>query len=73
MDIKTLLAAIDDEIKRLEQARKILTGAAASGPKATPASKAISTRPRRKLSTEGRARIAEAQRKRWAAKKVAKA
>jgi hypothetical protein len=70
MEFNSLLVAIDDEIKRLEEVRKILSGTAASAPKATPAKK-TARRKRRRLSAEGRARIAEAQRKRWAEKKRA--
>ncbi|MGA7258742.1 MAG: hypothetical protein WBX09_18990 [Terracidiphilus sp.] len=66
--MKPLLAAIDDEIKKLEEARRILAGAVAPGPKVSPVKKA-GGRKRRRMSAEGRARIAEAQRKRWAAKK----
>jgi hypothetical protein len=68
MDTKSLVAAIDEEIKKLQEVRRVLSGTAAPTPKAPSATKA--NRPkRRKLSAEGRARIAEAQRKRWAEKK----
>ncbi len=70
MDMTTLLAAIDEEIKKLEEARSILNGMAASGAK-TSLPKKAGGRKRRRLSAEGRARIAAAQRKRWAAKKKA--
>ena len=63
MDTSALLSEIDAEIKRLERARTLLGGVDSS------------SRPlrRRGISAAGRRRIAEAQRKRWAAlKKVAK-
>ena len=71
MSHDTLLAAIDAEIKRLEDARKLLAGATESATMRTSVQKAVGGRKRRHLSAEGRARIAEAQRKRWAAKKAA--
>ena len=72
MSHDTLLAAIDAEIKRLEDARKLLAGTAPqSATKAPSVQKAAVGRKRRRLSAEGRARIAEAQKKRWAANKAA--
>ena len=71
MGSDTLLAAIDAEIKRLQEARALLAGAVASGTKSTFAKYTPGGRKRHRLSAEGRARIAEAQRKRWAAKKGA--
>jgi hypothetical protein len=68
MSNDTLLAAIDAEIRGLEEARKLLAGAAVSGTKADPAKKAA--RKRRRLGAEGRARIVEAQRNRSAARKA---
>lgn len=70
MDMTTLLAVIDEEIKKLEGARRILKGIATSQAKTSPPKKA-GGRKRRWLTPEGRARIAEAQHKRWAAKKKA--
>ncbi|MFP5237668.1 MAG: hypothetical protein ACLGSD_17370 [Acidobacteriota bacterium] len=67
----TLVAAIDAELERLQQARKLLTYAEPAR-KAFRAKKTAAGRKRRKLSAEGRARIAEAQRKRWAEKKSAR-
>ena len=71
MSNDTLLAAIDAEIKRLQEARTLLAGVATSGAKSTFAKNTRGGRKRWTLSAEGRARIAEAQRKRWAAKKGA--
>jgi hypothetical protein len=65
MTINDLLSSIDSEIVRLEQARDLLTGTRIRNAKAT-------TRPakvKRILSAEARKRIADAQRRRWAAQK----
>lgn len=67
-----ILAAIDEEISRLKQVRSLLAsdrgGRASSGRKrGRPAKKAV----RRKMSAEGRKRIAAAQRARWAKQKAA--
>lgn len=66
MSLSDLLSAIDSEISRLQKARAILAGAGKSA-----ASSKAKSKPRRKrtMSAEGRKRIAEAQRKRWAAQK----
>jgi hypothetical protein len=58
MDTSSIIATIDAEISRLEQARALLKGTATSAKK---------TRSRRKLSAKARKAIADAQRKRWAA------
>lgn len=65
MNTVKLVAAIDDEIRRLNQARKLLSaqGTGTWGGKQT----------KRTLSPEARQRIADGQRKRWAkAKKATK-
>jgi hypothetical protein len=59
MDIEEIVQAIDAEIMRLEQVRALLTDQAAP-------LKRGATRKRRKVSAEGRARIAAAQKARWA-------
>jgi hypothetical protein len=53
MDTKQVLAELDAEIARLEQVRRLLAGG---------------RKPKRTMSAEGRARVAAAQRKRWAAR-----
>jgi hypothetical protein len=58
MDTSSILATIDAEISRLEQARALLKGLPTSAKK---------PRSRRKLSAKARKAIADAQRKRWAA------
>jgi hypothetical protein len=81
MAISDILTSIDREISQLQEARALLGGGAAS------AAKKVSARPRtvavaataakpdkkkkRNLSPEGRKRIAEAVRKRWARQKAA--
>jgi hypothetical protein len=80
MEIQDILTSIDAEIARLTQARALLAAnvsavtkaqakagrppkAAASSPKTSP------RKSKRVLSPEGRARIAEAVKRRWAAQK----
>ncbi len=73
MSIETIIAQIDSEIARLTEARSLLAkaGMAASNPPSvkTKAGKG-KTRKRRVLSPEARKRIADAQRKRWAAQRA---
>jgi hypothetical protein len=71
----SILSLIDEEIARLTQVRSLLAGAAKVAPKLTErkASKTpakAKARKRRVLSPEARKRIADAQRKRWAAQKA---
>jgi hypothetical protein len=80
--VEEILAGIDQEIARLQHARNLLAGdqprrgrprGSTSAKKATRsavAKPAKSTgRKKRRLSAEGRKRIAEAMRKRWAERK----
>jgi hypothetical protein len=74
MDTTEIIQTIDAEIARLEQAKALLNGHTVPvkrgrpiGSKATPAAKPL----RGKMSPEGRARIAAAQRARWAKTKRA--
>ncbi len=74
MAIDSILAQIDAEIARLTQARSLLAslGTAAvtvAAPKTAAPVKA-KKRKKRTLSPEARKRIADAQRKRWAAQKA---
>jgi len=64
MNLTELLSSIDSEIARLEQARALLAGQDRHS--ATPTKKKRSV-----MSAEGRARIAAAQRARWAKRKMA--
>jgi len=91
MGVSEILATIDSEIAKLQQARALLSGLAAPAAKkkagrpkkvAAASKKAavvahVSAKPAKKrrkkrhLSAEGRKRIAEAVKKRWAAQKAA--
>lgn len=84
MAISDILASIDHEIAQLQQARALLGGGAALAAKksagrpkkvtvVTPAAAKPAKKKKRHLSPEGRKRIAEAVKKRWAAKKAAEA
>jgi uncharacterized protein with WD repeat len=72
MSIESILAQIDQEIARLTQARKLLesAGAAVAVRERKPKTRAAKPRKARVLSAEARKRIADAQRKRWAAQKA---
>lgn len=70
MAIESILKEIDAEIARLQEVKKVLSGAEAKSGKGNTVAK---KRKKRKLSAEAREKIAAAQRKRWAAvKKTAK-
>jgi hypothetical protein len=72
MSIETILAEIDAEIARLTQVRSLLAGTreiSTSGSKGK-TSKGPRRKKKRVLSAEARKRIADAQRKRWAAQKA---
>jgi hypothetical protein len=74
-----ILSAIDYEIAQLQKARAVLIGSAtakkaAGAPKKAAAVAPVKAKPakkKRKLTPEGRRRIAEAVKKRWAAQKAA--
>ena len=75
MAIESIIAQIDEEIAKLQQIRSLLatTGVAAktvTAPKAKKAPVKVKGKKRRTLSPEARKRIADAQRKRWAAQKA---
>jgi hypothetical protein len=72
MTIDSILAQLDTEIARLTQVRALLASSAKSTTKlAVPkAGKAAKRRKKRVLSAEARKRIADAQRKRWAAQRA---
>jgi hypothetical protein len=67
MSVNDILASIDKEIERLEQARKLLAPLGRKKRSSPVSPKAA--RKRRALSAEGRKRIADAQRLRWAKQK----
>jgi hypothetical protein len=85
MALPDILASIDSEIAQLQKARALLTGASAPAAKKKPgrprkivaevvssAAKPAKKR-KRNLSPEGRKRIADAVKRRWAAQKKAAA
>lgn len=75
MEVKEILAELDQEIARLQQARTLLAGGTAvkgTGSRKSAgvvAAVAASTPKKRNLTPEGRKRIAEAMKKRWAERK----
>jgi hypothetical protein len=71
MNRHEIIAALDSEIQRLQEARLAITRSSSTRvgrPQA--AIRPAATRKRKGISEAGRKRIAEAQRKRWAAKRV---
>ena len=85
MGVSEILATIDQEIAQLQQARALLSGAAAPAAKrkvgrprkiaaaVMPAAQKPAKKKKRKLYPEGRKRIAEAVKKRWAAQRASTA
>ena len=79
MDVTRILSEIDAEIARLQQARTALTAIAVSGtvaprrgrPKGSTNKKTAKPRRKRNLTPEGRKRIAEAMKRRWAERRAA--
>ena len=77
MEVSRIIAEIDSQISKLEQAKALLQGTSTTGsgrgrPRkivspatATPAAKG-GVKKKRNLSVEARKRIAEAQKRRWA-------
>jgi hypothetical protein len=72
MSIESILAQIDAEIAQLTQVRSLLTTnrAVSAKPAKAAATKLGRPKKRRVLSAEARKRIADAQRRRWAAQKA---
>jgi hypothetical protein len=73
MTIDSILAQLDSEIARLTQVRSLLANTAKTAPKFADhkvAKVATKRRKKRVLSADARKRIADAQRKRWAAQKA---
>jgi hypothetical protein len=64
MTREQIIAAIDDEIGRLQQVKKLLQSSGGVG--LTSASTGKNGSPKRILSVEARQRIAAAQKRRWA-------
>lgn len=75
MGVSEILSQIDREIAQLQHARTLLAGKAAGAQKrakAAPVAKKVKKK-KRNLSPEGRKRIAEAVKRRWAEQKKAAA
>lgn len=81
MSVSEILASVDREIAMLKQVRAILVGAPAAPPAEKQAKvskssakpgKKVATKKKRRLSPEGRKRIADAVRRRWEAQRKAK-
>jgi len=68
MTREELIAAVDEEISRLEKVRSLLEST--GGSRIAPASFGNRPRKKRVLSAEARARIAAAQKRRWAKQKA---
>lgn len=75
MEVSRIIAEIDSQIRKLQQARELLAGAEViqrkgpgrpKGSKNTAAKTAAKGARPRKLTPEGRKRIAEAMKRRWA-------
>ncbi len=73
MGVSEILVQIDREIAQLQQARALLVGGAVASPKKTTAAAAAKKpgKKKRNLTPEGRTRIAEAVKRRWAEQKKA--
>lgn len=77
MEVSRIISEIDAQISKLQQARQLLAGADVvkrSGPgrpkgSKNAASATTSAPKKRKLSPEGRKRIADAMKRRWAERK----
>lgn len=79
MEVSRIIAEIDAQISKLQQARELLAGTTAKAagkgpgrPKGSRNAKAAAPH-KRKLSPEGRKRIADAMKKRWAERRKAAA
>lgn len=66
MELSSILAELDAEIARLQQAKALLTDTPVKRGPGRPPAVAAAPKKKRNLSPEGRARIAEAVKRRWA-------
>ena len=78
LQIPTIITQIDAELAALRQARALLTGEVVKGKRGRPkgasqkeTAKKAPAKKKRNMTPEGRARIAAAVKKRWAAQKKA--
>ena len=82
MNTERIVSALDEELARLRQVRDLLAGSSMDSPNGAPEkrrrgrppkSAAVAAKPvvkKRMLSDEARKRIADAQKRRWAAQKA---
>lgn len=68
MEVSKIVAELDNEISRLKEARALLAGTSSSRGSST-SRKSATKRRKRTMTAEGRRRIAEAMKKRWAERK----
>lgn len=66
MEVSKIIAELDREIAQLKQARALLAN---EHPSQRTKKKAVTAKRRGRMSAEGRRRIAEAMKKRWAERK----
>ena len=71
MAIDHILSAVENEMSRLAQVRDFLLSSSSKGLTSAPLPSPVSNKTRPPLSADARARIAAAQKKRWAAQKKA--
>lgn len=71
MGVSEILAQLDREIAQLQQARALLAGASIRKNRRTAAPAARKAAKKRNLTPEGRKRIAEAVKRRWAEQRKA--
>lgn len=71
MGVSEILAQIDREIAQLQRARALLNGASTHTYKGSSSAGKGVQRKKRRLTPEGRRRIAEAVKRRWAAQRKA--
>jgi hypothetical protein len=71
METKKILAALDTEIARLQEAKALLTGTTVKRAPGRPKGTSAPVAKKRKMSAEGRARIVAAVKARWAKQKKA--
>jgi hypothetical protein len=75
VEVTKIIAEIDAQIQKLQQARELLSGLATVGSKGPGRPKGSKntgiTAKKRKLSPEGRRRIQEAMKRRWAERRKA--
>ena len=73
MGVSEILAQIDHQIAQLQQARALLSGATSNHKRGGGFAVKMGRKKKRNLTPEGRKRIAEAVRRRWAEQRKAAA